>query len=230
MKLLIIIPAYNEALNIADTVSGLLSKIPDAEFVVINDGSSDNTAEICKANGYPLISLPVNLGLAGAFQTGIRYAFGKGYDAAIQFDADGQHDASYIKALVNRMQETSSDIIIGSRFVTEKKPSSLRMLGSKLITWAINLTTGVHVNDPTSGMRLYGRSVLKQFSDNINYGPEPDTLAYLIRSGVKVSEVQVVMHERTAGKSYLTFGRSVKYMTNMIISILLVQFFRKKEY
>lgn len=229
MNCLVIIPAYNEALNIENTVTKLLSALPSADYIVINDGSSDETAAICRRNGYPLLDLPVNLGLSGAFQAGIRYAYEKDYDAALQFDGDGQHDASCISLLTEEMERSGADIVIGSRFVTEKKPSSLRMLGSRLITAAIRLTTGATVNDPTSGMRLYGKNVLRRYAVNLNYGPEPDTIAYLIRSGCRIREVQVVMHERTAGKSYLTLGRSAKYMADMIISILLVQFFRKKE-
>lgn len=230
MKYLILIPAYNEALNIEKTVSSLLSVLPAAEYVVVNDGSGDNTAAICRANGYPLLDLPVNLGLPGAFQTGIRFAYEHGYDAALQFDADGQHDASCISLLTEEMEKTGADIVIGSRFVSERKSASLRMLGSRMITAVIRLTTGVTVTDPTSGMRLYGKKMLRRYATGLNYGPEPDTLAYLIRSGCNISEVQVIMHERTAGKSYLTLGRSIKYMTDMILSILFIQFFRKKEF
>ena len=120
------------------------------------------------------------------------------------------------------------DIVIGSRFCEEKKPHTLRMLGSTLITWAIRLTTGRHVSDPTSGMRLFSSNVLKNFSSSINYGPEPDTVSYLLRCGASISEVQVEMHERIAGTSYLNLGRSVRYMLNMFVSILFVQFFRPR--
>ena len=198
------------------------------DFIVINDGSSDATAQLCRQKGYPLLDLPVNLGLAGAFQAGIRYAWRKGYDAALQFDGDGQHEASCIPLLMTAAEETGADIVIGSRFLTQKKPFSARMFGSRMLTVAIRLTTGQKLTDPTSGMRLYNRKVIERIADNINYGPEPDTLAYLIRSGVKVSEVQVEMHERMAGTSYLTLGRSINYMLNMVVSIFVLQFFRKQ--
>ncbi len=227
-KLLIIIPSYNEAENIERVVENLINNYPQWDYLVVNDGSKDDTAEICRANHYPLLDLPVNLGLAGAFQAGIRYAYQDGYEAALQFDGDGQHEAAYIEAMLKKMEQEKLDIVIGSRFCEEKKPHTLRMLGSTLITWAIRLTTGKKVSDPTSGMRLFNANILKNFSNNINYGPEPDTVSYLLRCGASISEVQVEMHERIAGTSYLNLGRSVRYMLNMFVSILFVQFFRPR--
>ena len=228
MRILVIIPAFNEEQNIEKTVQQIRDNCPSLDCVVINDGSNDHTAYICREKKFPLLDLPVNLGLAGAFQTGIRYAYEEGFDAAIQFDGDGQHEAACIPALVREMESNSSWIVIGSRFVNERKPFTMRMLGSRLLTAVIRLTTGKTISDPTSGMRLYNRNVMELYANNINYGPEPDTLAYLIRNGVPVSEVQVEMHERSAGKSYLTAGRSLRYMLNMCISILFIQFFRKR--
>ncbi len=229
MKTLVIVPAYNEAESIEKVIRSLWEECPATDFVVVNDGSSDGTAEICRSLDAPLLNLPVNLGLSGAFQTGMRYAFEKGYDAAIQFDADGQHDVRKIQPMIQRMEESGADIIIGSRFTDCRKPNSMRMLGSRLLSFVIRLTTGQKVADPTSGMRLYGPKVLKQFASCLNYGPEPDTVAFLIRQGAKVEELQVEMHEREAGQSYLTAAKSARYMMNMFVSILLVQFFRKGE-
>lgn len=227
-KLLIIIPAYNEAKNIERVVNNLQKNYPQWDYLVVNDGSKDKTAEICRKNGYPMLDLPVNLGLAGAFQAGIRYAYQNGYTVALQFDGDGQHDPAYIASMLKKLEEEKLDIVIGSRFCEEKKPHTLRMLGSTMITWAIQLTTGRKVSDPTSGMRLFSANVLKNFSNSINYGPEPDTISYLLRCGASISEVQVKMHERIAGTSYLNLGRSVRYMLNMFVSILFVQFFRPR--
>ena len=228
-KPLIIIPAYNEAENIERVIENLRENYPQWDFLVVNDGSRDNTAEICHRRGYPLLDLPVNLGLAGAFQAGIRYACQNGYTAALQFDGDGQHDPAYIEAMLQKMEQENLDIVIGSRFCKEKKPHTLRMLGSTLITGAIRLTTGKRVADPTSGMRLFNANMLKNFSSSINYGPEPDTISYLLRCGASISEVQVEMHGRIAVTSYLNLGRSVRYMLNMFISILFVQFFRPRS-
>ena len=125
--------------------------------------------------------------------------------------------------------ESGADIVIGSRFLTVKKPKSLRMLGSYIISWSIRLTTGRAICDPTSGMRLFNRAMVEEFAQNLNYGPEPDTISYLIKNGAVVREVQVTMGEREAGQSYLTFWRSIEYMVKMSISILLIQWFRKRD-
>ena len=228
MKCLVIIPAYNEQDNIVRVIENLKNNYPQYDYVIINDGSADSTPEICRMKGYELIDLPVNLGLAGAFQTGLKYAYQKNYDYAIQFDADGQHLPQYIGMMMGKMQE-GYDIVIGSRFVTEKKPKSLRMLGSNMISFAMKLTTGHKVKDPTSGMRMFNKKMIEEFALNMNYGPEPDTVSYLLKQGATIAEVQVTMEERIAGTSYLTFGRSMMYMMRMMISILLIQNFRKRQ-
>ena len=227
-KLLIVIPAYNEEGSIERVVDDLIQNYPQYDYVVVNDGSRDRTAAICRSRGYRLIDLPVNLGLAGAFQTGLRYAAEHGYDCAMQLDADGQHLPRYIAPMLEKL-EAGADIVIGSRFVTVLKPRTLRMVGSYLISWAIRLTTGQPICDPTSGMRMFNRRLLEEFAQNLNYDPEPDTISYLIKNGAVVKEVQVKMAERTAGESYLNFARSVQYMIKMGLSILLIQWFRKRD-
>ena len=228
LKLLIVIPAYNEEGSIERVVDDLIQNYPQYDYVVVNDGSRDRTAAICRSRGYRLIDLPVNLGLAGAFQTGLRYAAEHGYDCAMQLDADGQHLPRYIAPMLEKL-EAGADIVIGSRFVTVLKPRTLRMVGSYLISWAIRLTTGQPICDPTSGIRMFNRRLLEEFAQNLNYGPEPDTISYLIKNGAVVKEVQVKMAERTAGESYLNFARSVQYMIKMGLSILLIQWFRKRD-
>ena len=225
-KSIVIIPAYNEEASIERTVEDLISVAKDVDFIVVNDGSGDATAEICRQNSYPFIDLPINLGLAGAFQAGMKYALKHGYDCAIQFDGDGQHVPKYVEGLA--MLTNEADIVIGSRFVEEAKPRSMRMLGSNLISTTIKLTTGTTIKDPTSGMRAYNKGMIEIMANNLNVGPEPDTISYLIKKkGAKIKEMQVTMRERQAGESYLTAGVSVKYMLKMMISILFVQFFRK---
>lgn len=226
-ELLIVIPAYNEEENIERVVKNLEKNYPQFDYVVVNDGSKDHTAEVCRANGFRLLDLPVNLGLAGAFQAGLKYAYRNGYMYAIQFDGDGQHRPEYIEAMLDKMKE-GYDIVVGSRFVTEKKPASMRMLGSNLIEAALKLTTGATIHDPTSGMRMFNRNMIKEFALSLNYGPEPDTVSYLIKNGAKVAEVQVQMDERIAGVSYLTPINASKYMTRMMLSILLIQNFRRR--
>ena len=119
--------------------------------------------------------------------TGLRYAAENGYDCAMQLDADGQHRPEYIAAMLEEL-ESGADIVIGSRFLTVKKPKSLRMLGSYIISWSIRLTTGRAICDPTSGMRMFNRAMVEEFAQNLNYGPEPDTISYLIKNGATVKE------------------------------------------
>ena len=226
-KVLVIIPAYNEEDNIKRVVDNLIENYPEYDYVVVNDGSRDRTREICKENGYRLLDLPVNLGLAGGFQAGMKYAYRAGYNYAIQFDADGQHRPEYIKPILEKMKE-GYDIVIGSRFVEKKKPYSMRMIGSRLIAGAIRLTTGMKIKDPTSGMRMFNRITMKECAINMNYGPEPDTVSYLIKKGAKVAEVQAEMDERVAGESYLNAITSAVYMARMLTSILVIQNFRKR--
>lgn len=226
-ELLIVIPAYNEEENIENVVNYITTNYGQYDYVVVNDGSKDKTGAICRENGYELIDLPINLGLAGAFQTGLKYAYEKGYRYAIQFDADGQHRPEFIQAMLDRIKD-GYDIVIGSRFLNQRKGRSLRMIGSKMITVAIKMTTGIRVSDPTSGMRMFSRNMIREFAQNLNYGPEPDTISYLLKNGAKVSEVQVKMEERQFGESYLNLVGSAKYMLKMLVSILFVQNFRKR--
>ena len=229
MKVLIIIPAYNEEANIEKVVENLSNNYSQYDYVIVNDGSKDKTSKICHEKGYNIIDLPINLGLAGAFQTGLKYAYRNNYDYAIQLDADGQHLPEYIAPIMNEFSK-GYNIVIGSRFVKEKKPKTLRMLGSNLISKAIYITTGTKIMDPTSGMRMFDKNMISEFAANINYGPEPDTISFLLKQGVKVGEVQVKMEERVAGESYLNFTRSMWSMTKMLVSILVLQNFRKRNF
>ena len=151
---------------------------------------------------------------------------------ALAFTVSGYTKAQVLKKFYDELLaalEEGNDIVIGSRFLTVKKPKTLRMLGSYIISWSIRLTTGRAICDPTSGMRMFNRAMVEEFAQNLNYGPEPDTISYLIKNGATVKEVQVEMGERLAGQSYLTFWRSVQYMVKMSISILLIQWFRKRD-
>lgn len=226
MRTLLIIPAYNEEESLKSTVDSVVQKAPSVDFLVVNDGSKDGTVTVCRENGYPFLDLPTNLGLAGAFQSGMKYANRHGYECAIQFDADGQHLPEYIEPMTEALQD--ADIVIGSRFVNARKPHSMRMLGSNLISAAIKITTGKTVKDPTSGMRAFNKKMIAVMANGLNCGPEPDTVSYLMkRAGAKVVEIPVEMAERTTGESYLNPWRSMVYMMRMTISILFIQYFRK---
>ena len=205
-------------MNIEKVIKNLVENYPQYDYVIINDGSSDETASICKKNGWNLIDLPINLGLTGAIQTGMKYAVRHNYDAVLQYDGDGQHRAEFIREMEAEMTDSDAEIIIGSRFLTEKKNLSFRMLGGGFLSFIFNLSTVQKITDQKSGIRLFGRIVLQEFSRDMNYGPEPDTISYLIKQGVKVREVQVYMDERMGGKSYLNVVNSIKYdIVNMVV-------------
>lgn len=220
MKVLVIIPAYNESENIERVVNNLVKEDTGCDYVIINDCSKDRTGEILDVNNFNHIDLPINLGLTGAVQTGYKYAYENGYDAAVQFDGDGQHLPQYIPFMVKEIEE-GNNIVIGSRFINEKKSFSLRMLGSRMISFAIKITTGKMITDPTSGMRMIDRELIKDYAYEINRKPEPDTLAYQIKKGYKVKEIQVQMEDRIAGTSiYAGFMSSIMYMLRVMITII----------
>lgn len=226
LKTLVVIPAYNEALNIKKTVIDLKNNAPDVDYVVVNDGSKDNTLEVLKQNNFNYIDSICNLGLFGAVQTGFKLAMKEKYDVVIQFDGDGQHSAKYIDLLVKEI-ENGNSIVIGSRFVDEKKPFTARMIGSRLIAGAIKLITGKTIKDPTSGFRAYDKACIRDYATEMNNPPEPDTLVYMLRKNRKIKEVQVQMSEREFGESYLDLVNTIKYMSRMMVSIFLIQPFRK---
>ena len=226
MKILIIVPAYNEAENIKKTIKDITENTK-YDYVVIDDCSKDDTYKICIDNNINVLHLPVNYGLSSGFQLGMKLALEQGYDAAVQFDGDGQHMAEYIEVMANEIEQ-GYDIVIGSRYVNEKKPFTARMLGSRIISALIKVITGKKISDPTSGMRMFSKSVLDELANQRNYPPEPDMLVYMLKKGKKIKEIQVEMREREFGESYLNPIRSLKYMLEMCISIMFIQSFRKR--
>lgn len=226
LKTLVVIPAYNEALNIEKTIQDIQKNAPDVDYVIVNDGSKDNTLEVIQKNHFNHIDGFCNLGLFGAVQTGFKLAMKEDYDVVIQFDGDGQHSAKYIDAMVKEI-ENGNDIVIGSRFVTEKKPFTARMIGSRLIAGAIKCVAHETVKDPTSGFRAYGKNCIKDYALDMNNPPEPDTLVYMYRKNRKIKEIQVQMSKREFGESYLNLVNTIKYMSRMMVSIFLIQPFRK---
>ena len=223
---LLIIPAYNEAENLPRVVRDITSQRFPMDYIIVSDGSTDDTIALCEREGYHYIALPVNLGLSGCFQTGMKYAYRNGYQYAVQFDGDGQHQAVDIEPLYRKMKEDNYDIVHGSRFLERKKGGSLREIGSRMITGAIRMTTGKHITDPTCGLRMYNRRMMEHFANRKNYGPEPDTIAYLAKNGAKIGEAPVTIRERISGESYLKPVSAMKYMARMLVSILVIQQFR----
>lgn len=228
MKVLIIVPAYNEELNIVKTINDVTTNT-EYDYLVINDCSKDKTQEVCEKNNFNTINLPVNYGLTSVVQLGMKYAYKNNYDVAIQFDGDGQHQAKYLKDLVEKIENDKCDVVIGSRFVTKKKPRTMRMLGSNLISIAIKLVAGKTIKDPTSGMRAYNKNAIEMFVKNVSLTPEPDTIVYMLKKKMKIEEVQVEMKEREFGESYLNPIKSMQYMTNMFFSIIFIRAITRKN-
>lgn len=222
MKSLVMIPAYNEEKNIVKTVRDIQRNAPDFDYIVINDCSKDGTLELCRQEGFPVLNLPVNLGIGGAVQTGYQYAARNGYDVAVQFDGDGQHDAAYLADMRGKLMREGLDMLIGSRFLEHEgfQSSGVRRLGIRYFTGLIRLSTGKTITDPTSGMRMANRSVIELFADHYpkDY-PEPESVVYLLRQGKRVEEAPVKMRERENGKSSISFVRSVYYMCKVTFAI-----------
>ena len=239
MKVLVVIPAYNEELNLKSVVKDIKTNT-NYDYIIVNDCSKDKTLELCKKEKFNCLSLPVNYGLASAVQVGFKYALKNDYDVVIQFDGDGQHEAKYLEKLVKEI-ENGNDVVIGSRFVETKKPYSARMIGSRLISFLIRVTTGKKITDPTSGFRAYAKDIIPEYANNINYPPEPDSKIYKCHDynnyvleikekprKKKIKEVQVTMKERKFGESYLNRLKSIEYMLRVCVSILFIQIFRKR--
>ena len=223
MKKLVIIPAYNEEASIVNTVKDILDHAPGFDYVVINDCSKDRTLQRCRENGLNVIDLPVNLGIGGGIQTGYRYAVEHGYDVAVQFDGDGQHDASYLQAMADRLERDDLDMVIGSRFIENEgfQSTGLRRFGINFFKFLIKLLYGGTITDATSGMRMCSRRVMEEFSmDYPQDYPEPETVARLLRKKYKVREIPVVMRERAAGTSSINPAKSVYYMIKVSLAIL----------
>ena len=227
MKVLAIVPAFNEEACLANTIAHLTSTCPEVDYLVVNDGSRDGTARIIRSHHLHGASLPINTGLTSAFKLGMKYAQRHGYDAVVQFDADGQHLPEYIPVMAQALDERKADVVIASRFLDGSvKPSGARGIGSRLITLLIKLTTGTTITDPTSGMRMYSRDMIDLFATSFDCAPEPDMVALIARTYGPVVEIQATMRERQGGESYLNLGNVLKYMARTCLSILMQRVLR----
>ena len=222
-RILLIIPAFNEAETIEHVVNGLTVNFPQYDNVVVNDGSSDGTGELCMEKGYQVLNLPINLGIGGAVQTGYRYALKYGYDIAVQLDGDGQHDASYVKRLIEPLLAGEADVVIGSRFLRREgfQSSRSRRVGINILSDLIWLCTGKRVRDVTSGFRAVNRKFISIYAEDYpsDY-PEPEAIITAVMHRGRVAEVPVVMKEREGGTSSITFRKSVYYMIKVTLAIL----------
>lgn len=238
MKVLMIIPAFNEEDSILQTVKAIIDYREQVDFqldyIVINDGSTDNTKNILVSNQLNAIHLIMNLGIGGAVQTGYKYALENGYDIAVQFDGDGQHDISSLKDLIEPIVTEKADFVIGSRFVGEQlsefQTSSMRRFGIRIISNMIKLTTGQRIWDTTSGYRLANNKVIALFAQRYpTRYPEPESTVYLIKHNLIVTEESANMFERNGGQSSITPLKSIRYMVEVCISILVAAFMREGE-
>ncbi len=226
-KKLIIIPAYNESESIQRVIEDVRRFKDEFDFVVINDCSTDNTSEIARACEANVIDLPINLGIGGCVQTGYKYALKNGYDIAVQFDGDGQHDADYLIPMYEFLKSENADMVIGSRFIDKVgfQSSSLRRVGIKLITFVIKLTTKRTITDPTSGFRMVNKKIIELFARDypVDY-PESETNAIVLRKGYSVAEMPVVMKERLGGVSSITLKKACYFMPKVMLAILIDRF------
>ncbi|CAM2010002.1 glycosyltransferase [Acanthopleuribacter pedis] len=226
-KKLVIVPAYNEAPNLINLVTRL-SQLRGWDYVIINDGSSDDSAYVLEQLQVPHLNLPVNLGIGGAMQTGYRYALLKGYDYAIQIDGDGQHDPLQINDLY--AHHHLGDCIIGSRFILREgyQSSFARLIGIRMISAVLQWTGGKRIHDPTSGMRLVNRRVIRLFAEYYPHDfPEPESAAMLLRAGLRVAEVPVQMRARGEGESSIRGLKSLAYMVQVLPKIVLSSWFQR---
>lgn len=223
-KCLIIIPAYNEAENIEEVVDNIIYNYPQYDYVVINDGSKDNTEKICIEKHYNLISLPLNLGIGGAVQTGYRYALKNHYDIAVQIDGDGQHDIAYVEKLIDPIIKGEADITIGSRFINKEgfQSSVSRRTGIVFLSSLIYITCLKKVKDVTSGFRAVNRKFIEIYAEIYpNDYPEPEAIVAAIMNQGKIKEIPVVMRERISGRSSINLKRSIYYMIKVTLAILI---------
>ena len=224
MKCLLIIPAYNEAENIEKVIENIARNYTEYDYVIVNDGSRDNTEKICLRNGYHVLNLPINIGIGGAVQTGYCYARDNDYDVAVQIDGDGQHDVSFLAEMIILIENGEADIVIGSRFVEKEgfQSSKFRRVGIKFLSDLAKILTGVRVRDITSGYRVTNRTFINIFADDYpsDY-PEPEAIVIAAVHGGKIKEYPVVMKERENGESSITLKRSVYYMIKVTLAMLI---------
>lgn len=223
-KILIVIPAFNEQHNILSVIGDIQDNIPNADILVVNDCSADNTSAAARrAANVKVVDLPCNLGIGGAVQTGFKYACTKGYQYMVQIDGDGQHIPGEVNKLVRTMAQTGCDMVIGSRFldIQSFRTTWARRLGIKIFYYLFRVLIKTKVTDSTSGFRMYNRRSIEVLARyySADY-PEPDAIVLLKKQGLCICEVGVEMRAREHGESSITSIKSPYYMAKVILSIL----------
>lgn len=223
-KILVIIPAYNEAENIVRVVKDMMAQAPQYDYLVVNDGSTDSTLKLCQQENFHYLDLPINMGIGGAVQAGYIYARKNDYDIAVQMDGDGQHDIAYLEQLIEPIIKKEADVAIGSRFLEKQgfQSSASRRMGINILSGLIRLTTGRKIMDVTSGYRAVNRMFIDIYSKDypMDY-PEPEAVVAAILHLGRVREVPVQMRAREGGTSSITFKKSIYYMIKVTLAILI---------
>lgn len=222
---IVILPAYNEGMNIKGVIEDIRENTDEVDILVVNDGSTDNTSNISKEMGVYLIDLPVNLGIGGAVQTGFQYALSNNYSYAMQFDGDGQHKGSEIPKLLDRIRKGDADVVIGSRFLkggaSAFRSTFFRRIGIFFFSNLISIIMRQRLTDPTSGFRVANREAIRRFAKHYpeDY-PEPEAIVLLKRWGFRIAEIPTIMQERVGSSSSITTIKSVYYMVKVTLAIL----------
>ena len=231
-KILVIIPCYNEEDNIVNTVENLRTACPDADYIIVNDCSTDSSVQIMKEHGYHYLDLPVNLGIGGNMQCGYLYAVRHGYDVAVQMDGDGQHDPAYLMHIAQPVLDGECDMCIGSRFVKKEgfQTSFMRRVGIRFLSGLIFLLSGHKVLDVTSGFRAMNTKIFTYFSAHyaIDY-PEPESILAAILAGFTVKEAPVIMRERQGGVSSIHSFKSAYYMIKVTLALIIDRLSIRKQ-
>lgn len=232
MKILVLIPAYNESRRLGEVITAVRNVVPDYEILVVNDGSRDDTAAVARRAGVAVISHPFNMGYGVAIQTGYKYALARGYDHVVQMDGDGQHDPAWIPALLRPVVHGEADFVIGSRFLESGsyRPSLVRRMGMAFFRSLVSRLIGSSITDSTSGYQAFNRRVTGFFTSDsfpCDY-PDADMLITLHRYGFRIAEVPVRMRANESGTSMHGGLKPLYYLFKMLLSIA-VTLLRKKE-
>jgi glycosyltransferase involved in cell wall biosynthesis len=246
MDTLVFIPAWNEAASVGEVIASVRKRLPGADVLVVDDGSSDATAARARAAGATVASLPFNQGLGAALQTGYLYALREGYEFCAHLDADGQHPPAEVARLLEEVYAGRADLVIGSRYHEraddgageagdegagdDYRPTLSRRIGTSVFRFFLTLATRQRFTDTTSGMRAANRRVMELFSES--YSPdfaEIESLQLAVRAGLRVEEVPVRMLERAGGTSFLTPLRSAFFIFKGMIVLLVGQFRPRTE-
>ena len=225
-----IVPAFNEEASIARVVGELLAYDPGLRVVVVDDGSTDRTAEAARAAGAKVVSLPFNLGIGGAVQTGFRYAWEQGFDVAVRADGDGQHDPAELDAILRPVLADEADVAVGSRFMGGEgyRSSRSRRVGIRLLAWIVSALTRQRITDPTSGFQAANRLGIRLFAADYPHDyPEAEATVMVFKHRLRLQEVPVAMRARESGRSSITTVRSVYYMVKVVLAIFVALFRRK---